>query len=405
MKLAYLIPDNLRSRKDVPEAIRRVASALSSGLDEDVTVWFEPLFDPGGGRPHFVVLDPRIGVIVLQVLSIDEGRTLLGSVRGKLRVDAAGTEIDVENPMARATEFARSLQQRFTRSSDLAQVAVGAVAVLPTVSRAEAEGMDLALALGLERCLFKADLDEALLEGNGSPLIRAFRRATAGEDRGELTSVAIDAARAAIHPEIVIKAAATQGALFTSVEEGGIIKVMDRKQEAFAKSLGTGHRVIRGVAGSGKTLVLVHRARLLARLLPSRRILLTCYTRSLASSLRAQVSAHDNIDVVHLDKLMSQTIASAGLKHPGYDGDGPSVESVALEAVKLSRAVPKYRAVMIDEAQDFDTDALKFCVQLLDASDDPAAQDLIPRGFRARRRAGGAASRMPRRRRARASCP
>lgn len=35
-----------------------------------------------------------------------------------------------------------------------------------------------------------------------------------------------------------------------------IIKVMDLEQEALARSLGDGHRVIHGVAGSGKTLIL-----------------------------------------------------------------------------------------------------------------------------------------------------
>lgn len=44
--MAFLIPDNLRSRQDVPAGIRRVASAFQVGLDEDVTVWYEPLYDP-----------------------------------------------------------------------------------------------------------------------------------------------------------------------------------------------------------------------------------------------------------------------------------------------------------------------------------------------------------------------
>ena len=56
-------------------------------------------------------------------------------------------------------------------------------------------------------------------------------------------------------------AAATTGEQLTIFRppagDEDIVRVMDRKQEAFAKSLGTGHRIIRGVAGSGKTLVLV----------------------------------------------------------------------------------------------------------------------------------------------------
>jgi superfamily I DNA/RNA helicase len=156
---------------------------------------------------------------------------------------------------------------------------------------------------------------------------------------------------------------------------GAAVKVLDRRQEAFAKSLGHGHRVIRGVAGSGKTLVLVHRARLLARLRPGERILVTCFTRSLASMLRAQLAELPGVEVVNLDRLMKQAIDGAGLRHPGYGRGARPVAEAALDAVRRT-GEPRYRAVLIDEAQDFDTEALRFCVELLDATE-PDGQDLV----------------------------
>ena len=68
--MAFLIPDNLKSRSDESTAVKKVASALQTALDEDVTVWFEPLFRPGGS--HFVVIDPRLGVLVLQLPSLEQ---------------------------------------------------------------------------------------------------------------------------------------------------------------------------------------------------------------------------------------------------------------------------------------------------------------------------------------------
>jgi superfamily I DNA and RNA helicase len=38
------------------------------------------------------------------------------------------------------------------------------------------------------------------------------------------------------------------------------MRVMDMQQEQLARSLGDGHRVIHGVAGSGKTMILGYRA-------------------------------------------------------------------------------------------------------------------------------------------------
>jgi len=39
-----------------------------------------------------------------------------------------------------------------------------------------------------------------------------------------------------------------------------IVRVMDLQQEQLARSMGEGHRVIHGVAGSGKTMILGYRA-------------------------------------------------------------------------------------------------------------------------------------------------
>ena len=55
-----------------------------------------------------------------------------------------------------------------------------------------------------------------------------------------------------------------------------IIKVMDLKQEKLARGLGAGHRVIHGVAGSGKTMILGYRCMHLAKLL-HKPILVLCY--------------------------------------------------------------------------------------------------------------------------------
>ena len=61
----------------------------------------------------------------------------------------------------------------------------------------------------------------------------------------------------------------TQGALFDDSDAEAdlpdIMRVMDLQQEQLARSLGDGHRVIHGVAGSGKTMILGYRAEHLAK--------------------------------------------------------------------------------------------------------------------------------------------
>jgi superfamily I DNA and RNA helicase len=177
---------------------------------------------------------------------------------------------------------------------------------------------------------------------------------------------------------VVITASPEQTSLFVHHAAGSrdeVFRVMDRQQERFAKGLGSGHRVIRGVAGSGKTLILVARARLLSRLLPGQRILVTCYTRSLASVLRAQLADCDNVHVEHIDSLFAKAIKGAGLEHPGFRRK-VTPSSVAVQALEL-RMMEQYRAVLVDEAQDLDTDALRFCVQLTQPNGDEDGDLLI----------------------------
>ena len=78
-----------------------------------------------------------------------------------------------------------------------------------------------------------------------------------------------------------------------------IVKVMDIEQEQLARGLGEGHRVIHGVAGSGKTLILGCRSEVLAALL-NKPILVLCFNITLAAKLRSHTSSKGNTDKVHV---------------------------------------------------------------------------------------------------------
>jgi superfamily I DNA/RNA helicase len=85
---------------------------------------------------------------------------------------------------------------------------------------------------------------------------------------------------------------------------------------------------------------------------------------------------------------MADTIRAAGMRHPGFedDAEGEKVAQIALEAIQRG-AGPRYRAVLLDEAQDFGTNALRFVVGLLELGYDDlvivadAAQNIFRRKF------------------------
>lgn len=392
--MAYLIPDNLKSRSDVPAGIRRVASAFQVGLDENAVVWYEPLYDPSKEKPHLVILLPDRGILVLEVLEIASGG-ILGALRGRLRLQRDGREIEVDNPLNRAEHLAEILKQRIAAESRLTglEIPLAAGAVFPYLEVKEAKEKGIEKVLSFDRCLFRQEIDSAIGGTGESQLIRAFAQMLGGFVINQALADKEKVLRGLIQPEIVIDQVANtaqQGQLTIFRQpEGGedVVRVMDRQQEAMAKSLGEGHRVIRGVAGSGKTLILVYRARLLARMFPQNKYLLTCFTRSLSGQLRALLREETNVEVVHLDKLMAKTIRAARMKNPGFNDDaGDKVATVACEALQRG-AGPRYRAVLLDEAQDFSTNALRFAVGLLQPGNDDfvvvadAAQNIFRRKF------------------------
>jgi hypothetical protein len=376
--VAFLIPENLRNNSALPASHRRVATALAVGLDDAATVWYEPPFDVAVERPDFVVLDPSIGVVVVVVFDQRQDQDVLGAVRGELRVADGAAEQPVANPLDRANQFGHDLQAAIAAHAKVARAVVGGVAAFPYLTSVQAEQLGLDAVVALEHCLFKEQIDEIVRGDGDSALVRCFTRALEGGVGEPLDDDELDQLRGLIHPEVVIASTAEQTSLFVNQTSGSrdeLFRVMDRKQEAFAKGLGSGHRIIRGVAGSGKTLILVARARLLSRLLPGQRILVTCFTRSLASVLRSQLADCDNVHVEHIDSLMGRAIKAAGLEHPGYRGK-VTVSSVAVQALEL-RPMEQYRAVLVDEAQDLDTDALRFCVALAEPVGDDDGDLLI----------------------------
>jgi hypothetical protein len=361
--MAFLIPDNLRTRSDVPAGVNRTARVLQDTLDDASTAWYEPLFDVGGERPDLVVMVPDVGVLVLEVLEEKPG-AVRGVQDGKLTITKASAERLVDDPLVRARAFADALRAAICETPHLAddeRLPVVAAAVLPYLSRADGERKGLGRVMDLGQCLFRDDVEAALTDGE--LLRRQVMRLLDAPLRDPLSAAAEKAHRAVIHPDTVIGSAQLQFPSATPAEE---LKVLDRRQEALAKGLGDGHRVVRGVAGSGKTLILTYRARLLAHALPHHRVLVVCYNRALAGVLERQLRC-PNVRVHRIEALMNKARKTVDLPEMAFDTTSMEERAKAALGVldRHPNAVGRFDHVLVDEAQDFPTAALAFAVRLL----------------------------------------
>ena len=377
--MAFLIPENLASRSDVPARIREVAGALRDSLSEDATVWLEnlspeaqlnlPLEDEDekdSQEPFLAVALPGCGLLLIHVL--EGGRRALASARGK-RLG----ENPLKKALKRLQEHSRPGLERLKKSSLRADVDIPVVmaCAAPQVSRAAAEKT---VRSPEGAVLFSEDFMRL-----GEAVSEFFKKhperpgASADPKQAEMERKVISAA---LHPEVLIRGndkPPEQGRLALRQEldpsDAGIIKVLDRQQEVLARHLGSGYRVIKGVAGSGKTLVLVSRAKLIGQLLPRWKVLLTCYNRVLADELAQQVK-YGNVTVKNIDRLpfdLERHLRGRSSKKlritKGDDFDERI--SVCVEHLKRHPEAGMFDLVLVDEAQDFDPDRMEFAYRLL----------------------------------------
>jgi superfamily I DNA/RNA helicase len=146
---------------------------------------------------------------------------------------------------------------------------------------------------------------------------------------------------------------------------------MDLQQEQLARSMGEGHRVIHGVAGSGKTMILGFRATRLAQAL-SKPILVLCYNVALAARLKHMMDERGLGQKVSVrsfhgwcqDQLRHFHVPTPQAEREEYFDRLVETVIVGVDRGRIPRA--QYGAVLIDEGHDFQPEWLKLVAQMVD---------------------------------------
>ena len=373
---------------------RRLAERLEAKLDDDYLMWYDVPMGPRNAHPDFCVMHPRRGILILEVKDW-KPTTIQQADKQTWTIIPDGIPKNVINPLEQARQYAHQVVNALERDPQLVQADgphAGKLAfpwsygvVFTHITRKQFMEAELHHAIEPQRVMCKDEMGEAVdAEDLQSRLWGMFPYMM----RGVMSLPQLDRVRWIMFPDVRVP---TQPALFDEVDVDadadadlpGIMRVMDLQQEQLARSIGEGHRVIHGVAGSGKTMILGYRAEYLAKAwVPSSKpILILCFNEPLGVKLASSMHAKgltDRVHVRHFHKWCRQQLVAFGQTLPAQN---MPVDAIMMEMVQRvitgvdRKQIPsgQYQAILIDEGHDFAPEWLKLVTQMVD----PATNNLL----------------------------
>jgi len=380
--MATLIPAIGACVSRMTSGERRLAERLEQKLDDDYLLWYDVPIGPRHLHPDFVVMHPRRGVLILEVKDWSL-KTIHGADKQSWQVFADGTLKTLPNPAEQARQYAHAVADALKRDPQLVHAdgqyqsrlafpwSYGVV--FPNLTRKQFTDGQLDRVIEPQQVICS---DEMLEKVDAEELQSRLWGMFPFMMRGVMSLPQLDRVRWIMFPEVRVQ---TQGALFDDSDAEaalpGIMRVMDLQQEQLARSLGDGHRVIHGVAGSGKTMILGYRAEYLAKAhtAASKPILILCYNEPLAVKLASSMETKglaDRVHARHFHKWCRDQLVAFGQTLPGQIGRDQYVAELVQRVIHGvdRKQIPsgQYQAVLIDEGHDFAPEWLKLVTQMVD---------------------------------------
>ena len=273
--MAILIPDSCPSKATAGE--KRVYALLRDVLPDHFTAWYEPVVQ--GRYPDFTLLADDFGLLVLEVKGWYAGQIAGDRRRGRAARSEGGqdhVEMD-KHPIRQVREYLFALMDELSRPE---------YAILLQQEGEHRGKPCFPCGFGvLLTNITRGQLDEAGLSPSSRPtasfagtswrswktagdreVIRRLRRLFARPFPFDpLSEDQIQTLKGVVHREVVVKRRPATAAAVPAGEGPARgrpwrWRCSTRRQEQAARSLGAGHHVFFGIAGSGKTVLLLARA-------------------------------------------------------------------------------------------------------------------------------------------------
>lgn len=381
--MAHTVPESIKSTATTGE--RLVFRTLKRYLPDDYIVYYEPSIH--GRRPDFVVIGPDLGIIVLEVKDYTRSTLFQLNQDEWIITPSSGSQKKVQSPFLQARENMFKLTDVLKRDQNLInhegkyattlKFPYGSGVIFTRLTQDDCVRHGLYNVINPDFSLMRNEInpddddfsEEVLIEKILNMFTVPYRL------KEPLTKEDIDSIRYHLFPEVRISAefkqpAPYQDQLLLSLHN---IRAMDLHQENLAKQLGDQNRLIRGVAGSGKTLILASRAKLLSKQHPDWNILILCFNISLARFIEQMIYQMmlEPDDLFDFDPEASPDKHGIQVRnfHSWLQHDLKTTDAripSLLEKLRNQEAIlPMYDAILIDEGQDFEPEWLELASELL----------------------------------------
>lgn len=353
--MAKVEPKKIPARASKGE---KLLFGLLQKLPDDVIFYYEPEVD--GRYPDFVLILPSLGILTLEVKGWFAGNIIFANSH-EVRVKENGIEVVHKHPLRQVREYQNILRDTCRNKPGFAKLAnqaglyegnfqfpFGYGAVLSNITRDQLHKHPSGCLPEIFKRDRVADNDDLTAWETLSPpefmnVLRGFFNPWWPT---QMSRLQVDVMRGIIHPEAVLYFDFAK-----SPREEVSLRILDLAQEAMARNVGDGHRLVFGVAGSGKTVVLIARAKLLAETNSRGQVLVLCYNLALRLYLTRALAGLENVKVLHFHAW-----AKSNIKPADWTGkeDNVALGRILLEALRNGgRDHARFDAVLIDEAQDF----------------------------------------------------
>jgi len=344
--------------------------------EEHILGYFEP--DIGGIHPDFLLLSPKYGVIIVEIKDYSEKYLKTISKSGKWEWLKHEKLVSIDNPFDQIYQYYRVVKPRidhchFPEETDIPISRLVVFSQIPQtgyiaekIRKITPEKVYLCFKETLGRNEKFRDFFFDMIPLNC-----------------ELTNDQFKHIRANLIPTCRLPSL-KQSNLMEYFKSEDQVKLLDEEQEKLARELGEGHRLIFGVAGSGKTVLLIARARILAKRHPDWKILILCYNKLLRKQIFNMLNPQDydadiTISTFHgwarnyilnADDEFSSLYHEANKRAKEEDKKDdffqefvPKILNQMIKSQGENQLL--YDAILIDEAQDFEQVWFEPIMQLL----------------------------------------